>query len=403
MNATQLAVPAHVPAQHVVDFDFASPPGAEHDVYRAWATLQGGPALVWTPHYGGHWIATRAAAIEDIQSDHEHFSHEEFTLPRRGNMRPRVPPLEYDPPLHTEFRRILNPALSPVVVNGLENNIRELCIELIESFRSRGHCDFVEEFGHHLPTRIFLRLASLPEAERVQFMEWGEVMVRSTDEHVRMETARKIMTYLSDVLAERRQTPGTDLMSRIVKGHTVSGRPMTATEELGMATLAFVGGLDTVASLMGFSALALANAPKLRQRLVTDPAVIPKAVDELLRRHGLSNTTRLVTQDHEFHGARLKKGDLVMVPISLHGLDPLRWDNPWDVEFDRDTRGLATFGNGPHRCVGATLARAEMRIFLEEWLKRIPEFRITDGESPRMVTGSVNSLKYLPLSWDASS
>lgn len=192
MNATHLAVPAHVSAQHLVDFDFANPHGAEIDVYEAWAKLQVGTALAWTPHDRGHWIATRAGGIESILSDREHFSPEEFTLPRRGNKRPRVPPPpEYDPPLHADFRRILNPALSPVVVHGLENNIRELCIELIEPFRSRGHCEFVVEFAHHLPTRIFLRHANLPEAQRVQFMEWGEVMFRSTDEHVRTETARK--------------------------------------------------------------------------------------------------------------------------------------------------------------------------------------------------------------------
>lgn len=124
-------------------------------------------------------------------------------------------------------------------------------------------------------------------------------------------------------------------------------------------------------------------------------------MDELLRRrHGLSNTARLVTQNYEFNGVLLKQGDLVMVPISLHGLDPLRWDHPWEIDFDRDPRCLASFANGPRRCGGATLARAGMRIFLEERFKRIPDFWVTEGESPRMAKGSVNSLKYLPLSWD---
>lgn len=395
---TTAEIPTHVPASHVVDFDFANPRGAEEDAHVAWASLQDGPALVWTPYYGGHWIATRAAAIEELQKNYEDFSHEEFTLPRRGSSRPKVAPLEYDPPMHTAFRRILNPALSPVAVSRLESEIRQLAIELIEGFKDKGACEFVSDFGHHLPTRIFLRLANLPEAQREQFMSWGEVIVRSTDEQEKHATTAKIIEYLNTVLAERHAQPGSDLMSQIVKGE-VSGRPLTAQEELGMAILVFVGGLDTVASLMGFSALALARNPGLRQRIQEDPAIIPKAVEEFLRRHGLSNTTRLVTRDREFFGVDLKKGDLVMVPISLHGLDPERWENPWEIDFDRDTRGHATFGNGPHRCVGSTLARVEMRIFLEEWFKRIPDFQIAEGETPRMVTGSVNSVKYLPLSW----
>ena len=166
-----------------------------------------------------------------------------------------------------------------------------------------------------------------------------------------------------------------------------------------MGILLFFGGIDTVASMLSFIALFLATHAEHRKQLVQNPQIVPQAVEEFLRRHGLSNTVRLITEDFEYKGVPFRKGDLIQVPISLHGLDDRRWEHPMDVDFNRKTTFHATFGNGPHRCPGSNLARTEIRVFLQEWMPRIPDFTIPKGEKVVTATGNVNAVEYLPLEW----
>jgi cytochrome P450 len=390
------AIPPHIPARLVVDFDFANLPGAERDVHLAWKRLHDGPDLFWTPHYGGHWIATRAELIETIQTDHQRFSHREFTLPR-GYKQLTVPPLEFDPPEHTEYRRIISPAFAPAVIARLEEGIRELAVTLIEEIKPRGHCDLVHDFAQQLPVTVFLRMVDLPLGDREMFLEWAEVIVHSADKEAKGAAFRKAIGYLSDVIAQRRAHPADDLLSRIIQSK-VGDRTINAEEVLGMCVLLFFGGLDTVASMISFVAWFLARNPGHRRQLIENPALMQLAMEELFRRHGLSNTIRLIVQDTELGGVQLKKDEVVMVPISLHGLDDRRFPNPLEVDFSRRPVHAA-FGNGPHRCPGATLARKEVGIFLEEWLKRIPDFHVTPGMEVRTTSGSVNGVVSLPLSW----
>lgn len=390
-------VPPHVPDHLVRDFDFNHVPGATDDVYAAWRQLQDGPEIFWTPRHGGHWVVTRAEDVELVQTDYERFSHEVMTLPR--NAKPlRTPPIQYDPPQHGGYRKVLNRAFSPRVVAGLQQDLRDLATSLIEGFEDRGECEFVSEFARHLPIVIFLRMVDLPMEHRELFLGWAEAAVRSPDAAAKRAAYQQAIDYLSEVITERSENPGDDLISMVIAGE-VDGRPLDHDEVLGMCTLLFVGGLDTVAGMISFIAMFLAENPGHRRQLIESPEIIPQAIDELLRRHGMSNTVRLITRDTEHKGLQLKQGELIMVPISLHGLDDRRWVDPLTVDFTRDTRGHATFGTGPHRCPGAGLARAEIRVFLEEWLQRIPDFSIKPGEKVETVTGSVNGVKRLVLTW----
>jgi cytochrome P450 len=399
-NATVAEAPANVPPELIRDFDFNRVPGAEQDVYSAWNALHAGPDIFWTPRYGGHWVLTRAEDIEVVQQDATRYSHEVMTLPRDSKPFKTVP-IQYDPPEHTPLRMLLNQAFSPKRVAGLNDKIRAWCVELIEAFAARGECEFMADFAKQFPIGIFLQLMDLPWSERETFVGWAENSVRTSDAEKRRATYIQIAEYLQRVIDERRANPGDDMISALITG-SVEGRPLTGQELIGMTTLLFVGGLDTVAGQLGFITAHLAAHPEDRRRLREHPELIPNAIEEFLRRHGMSNTVRLVTEDVAYKGLTFRKGDLVMVPISLHGMDPRRWDAPMEVRFDRaDARAHDTFGKGPHRCAGAHLARAEIRIFLEEWLKRIPEFRIKDGEAARYLTGGVNGVASLPLSWEA--
>ena len=168
-----------------------------------------------------------------------------------------------------------------------------------------------------------------------------------------------------------------------------------------MAQLVFLGGLDTVAASMGFCMLRLAERPELQQRLKDDPAIIPAAVEEMLRRHGLSNTGRMLRQDVVRKGATMQAGDMIMVMNSLSSIDERLYHDPFTVDFDRGPVHHNSMGNGPHKCVGQHLARMELRVLLEQWSQRMPIVRLDpDAPPPRSLAGSVIGMKHLHLAWN---
>ena len=389
--------PANVPDELVVDIDFRNPPGADRDIHLAWKRLHDGPDIVWTPHNGGHWIATRAADIAFMQSNHDPFSVRDVTLP--ANMKPmRLLPLEADPPEHTEYRKLITQSLSPKVIHGLEDDIRTLSRELIAGFHGRGECEFMSEFARHLPILMFMRLANLASSDRPDLLRWTETNTRPKKPEDMLWAMGKINDYLTKLIEDRRIHPGDDIVSKVVHG-SVFGRALDDEELHSMLFTVLSGGLDTVACSMGFFANFLARNPSHRRQLTDRPELIPNAVEELLRRHGISGGARVLTRDCEYKGIHFKRDDRVYVHPVMYGLDERQFDNPLEVNFERQNIAHASFGNGPHRCPGSMLARTELRIFLEEWMQRIPDFGIKAGEAPRFNPGVVNCIDVLPLSW----
>lgn len=405
----RVAKPDHVPDELVVDFDYIYPAGIEGgDVYKALKQVQEtGPEIFWTPRNGGHWVVTRAEDIRWVQENYQIFSHEVFNIPR-GIVPVIMPPLTVDPPLHARYRAVLNPYFTPSKVQQSAENARKLTVEVIEGFRARGRCEFVNDFSRIMPTSVFLGIAGLPLERRREFVEWSTgFMEAGTDQQLRNSYLGKIAGYLQEAIADRTENPGEDLLSRIVSFRE-NPRFQSEQEIIGMAILVFFGGLDTVASMLSFIALHLATHPEHRRRIIEEPDIIPRAVEEYLRRHGLSSTGRLILSDVERKGAQMKADEMVMVSLGMSSVDERKHPNPFEVDFDRadlfDDKGQPThntFGNGPHKCVGAPLARQEIRVFLEEWLRLIPDFRLDPDRPPVSHAGPVSGLDHLHLVWDA--
>ncbi len=398
---TDWAIPEHVPAELVRDVDFYHLPGADTDVHLAWRQVQQeNPDIFWTPRNGGHWMITRADLIEVLQMDHERFSMAALSLPRvAGANAMQAIPISLDPPRHWPYRKLMQPAFLPRAVDKLEAGVRETAIRLIEGFAADGHCEFVGAFATRLPITVFMDMMDLPAEDMDRLRPLADIATRSADVAERRKASGAMAAYVMTYVRERRDSPGEDLISFIGKGE-VEGRPITFEETLSMVVLLMFGGLDTVASMLGFVARFLAEHPDHRRQLTDDPALIPNAVEELIRRHGLVNTARLVVEDTELKGVRFKKGDQVQVPNGLAGLDERRFDDPLTVDFNRE-RPIkhAAFGGAPHTCPGAILARRELKVFLEEWLPRIPDFSIAPGEKPEYAVGMVNTVTSLPLVW----
>ncbi|MDH0426642.1 cytochrome P450 [Stutzerimonas stutzeri] len=201
---------------------------------------------------------------------------------------------------------------------------------------------------------------------------------------------------------EHRANPGGDLLSAIATAK-VDGELLNEHDLTGMLILLLLAGLDTVASMMGFFARFFALNPAHRRQLIEDPSLINNAVEELLRRYPIANLAREVTQDFEYCGVSLKAGDMVVAPTALDGLDDRRFEDPMSVNFNRDKPIHATFGGGVHRCMGSMLARTELRLFIEEWLKRIPDFEIKPGVEVKVAARSVATITSLPLVWDPAN
>lgn len=392
------AVPSHVSPDLVVDFDFLHPAGFDEDPFLALKRLHNGPDIFWTPHNKGHWVATRGEDIRHILSDHDHFSSQSAFIPKSA--RPPAIPLEIDPPDHMAYRRLLAPAFLPKAISTWSSEARELAISLIEGFRPKGECEFMADFALQVPIIVFLKMCGLPLEHREMLLEWTAAFVRPGNAEIKEETERQRALYIHNLIVERRANPGEDLISRAVNAD-IGGRKLNDQEAYGLIRGLLGGGLDTVASTMGWIARFLAENPEHRRQLIDDPELIPNAVEELLRRFSVPNIARVVVKDMVYKGVAMKEGEQIFLSACLHGLDTESFENPLEVNFRRsDARTHSTFGQGIHRCPGATLASSELRIFLEEWLKRIPDFRIKPGAAVRTGTGIVHGVLSLPLAWD---
>ncbi|HSV44178.1 MAG TPA: cytochrome P450 [Ramlibacter sp.] len=402
MNTTTgTSIPAHVPAHLVHDVDPYRLEGGAQDAHAAWKQVQQAtPDIYYTPRYGGYWVLNRASLLSEVWPDHERFaSSGAIAIPPMPPGLPLQAPIAIDPPEHHYFRHPIALALSPRRIQDYGVQARALAIELIEGFRAKGECDFVQDFAMHLPMTIFMHMVDLPMEDRAWLISRTEVMTRSGDPVQKGQCYQEILGYLGKWIHQRREQPGTDLISEVLKIR-VGDRPITDSEALGECSIILFGGLDTVAATMGFCARFLAEHPEHRRQLIDDPSLIPAAVEELLRRHSIPMVSRRVTRDLELGGVQMKAGDLVILETCLHSLDERAWPEPMKVDFQRRTQDHMAFGKGIHKCPGANLARAELRIFIEEWLLRIPDFQIKPGEAPVTANGAVMGMIRLPLVWN---
>lgn len=393
-------LPPHVAPERVVDFDFFDPPGVAQDFHAAWRTLQapGVPDVVWTPHNGGHWIATRGDLVEEVFADYHAFSNRVVTIPKERGEHYRMLPTTLDPPEHRPVRNLLNRNLSPAAVNRQADMIRAICVELIDEIRPRGGCDLMADFAAHFPIRVFMHMVNLPRDDAPMMKYWTDQIVHPDGSMSVEETMRNFHEYLEPVVRARRANPGDDVLSDIVNGQ-VAGRELGMAETLNLLMQFMMGGLDTVFNFLAFSFLFLARNPDHRQQLLDEPDLIPAAINELLRRFPLVSMAREVRKDIEWHGAQLKQGEMIICASPLVGNDERLNPDPLTVDFRRKGARHATFGKGNHVCPGAHLAQVEMRITLAEWLARIPHFELAPGAAIAMTGGIVGSMASVPLVW----
>lgn len=313
-------------------------------------------------------------------------------------------PIELDAPEHKKYRALLAPLFTPRAVKQLEARIREVTIEVIEAFASKGECEFVHDFSQRMPTRILMSMIGYPsdDAALDHFMPWVDAFFRGTgEEHT--HGGGEILKYVTDFVDKRLAEPADDLLSFMLHEATVESegnRKLTRQEVIDMGFQLFVASLDTVPATFVTTWRYLATLPEAQAFLLANPDRINDAAEEMLRVTGIVSTTRRVKEDYVLHGVQLKEDDMVLVPLSVANRDKHAFKDPAKVMLDREENQHLTFGAGPHRCLGSHFARTEVRIVLEEWLKRIPSFRIKPGAELKLEASSTITVTNLPLVWE---
>jgi cytochrome P450 len=323
-----------------------------------------------------------------------------------GQEQPLIP-LQVDPPDHLKYRRLLDPQFSPKRMAALETGAREFVNRLIDGFADRGSCDFHEEFATPLPSTIFLLLMGLPHDDLPIFLQWRDNTVRPDVEpgdfdgaaRIRDQTGHEITEYFDRAIEARRANPDDALLSRLVHAD-IEGRPLSREELLGTCHLLILGGLDTVTATLDCSIAYLAQHPEIRRQLVQQPELTGAAVEELLRWESpVQMVARIVKEDSSIGGVEVKQGDRVTVLIGAADGDEREFPDADTVSFTRHVNRHVAFGGGPHRCLGSHLARLELRVALEEFHRRIPDYRIPDG-TELVYSPGIRQTMVLPLEFE---
>ncbi len=395
-------VPDHVPAELIRFLDFRT--GLGPCPHAQIAEFHKGPSVFFSPlsHQDrggdgkGAWVLTRAEDIRKMLQQTDLFSSAEPRSYAMGESWKLIP-LEVDPPEHSQFRAPLNPLLSPSRINVLEPRMREMAAELIDGFKGKGECEFIRAFGEQMPVRIFLELMGMADDELDKFRAWADMIVH--DRQMRGKAMAEVKEFLVQEIAVHRENPKPGTLVTEVLGFKVGDRPFTDDEVMGTVFLLFIGGLDTVVSSLSYHFRYLAENPHEQKRLREDPSMIPDAVEELFRAFPVVTTGRIVTEDTTMFGVPMKKGDMVAGSTLLSTSDPEEFENPEVIDLTRSPNRHNAFSFGPHRCLGSHLARREVQVAIDEWLKRIPEFAVKPGTRFETLGGGVMGMKELPLVW----
>ena len=400
----QPSPPDHVPAELMVDFDFFHIPEGVTDPAEIWHGLvaRDAPRIFYTPHNGGHWVFLDYHDIAEAYRNHGLFSTYQTPIPPIEPF-PVVQPQGVDPPAHKVFRSLLAPLFTPIAIRGITEELHLRAAHLIAGFAGKGSCDFIADYGAVFPTSTFLYLFGLPEQRLPECLMLANTFFRSTDPAVRAQNLNDIYAMLEALFREKMRNPGDDFATVIVLARDEEGKQHPWIDILNCGFLLFVAGLDTVTNTMAYIWRYLATNPAARQHFrerLDDPDAFLRAIEELVRINAVSNLYRRVAHDCEYKGVTMRRNDRVILPNTVANRDPKVFENPNVIDLDRTVNVHLTFGVGPHRCIGSHLAKREVMVSVQEWLRRIPDFELDPAAPPTGVFGgSVMGFESLPLRW----
>jgi cytochrome P450 len=399
-----------VPPNLVTDFDVYEPGLATPvDVFQQRvADLAAKGPVVYSPAYGGHWVVTRYQEIHQVLTDPETFSSYPNNLVTPMDFGKFIP-LELDPPDHTAYRQVLQPLFSPQRMKKLSDDIRAVVNDLIDGFAPKGHAEFVSEFAHELPARIFLALMDWPVEDAPLFTEATDVVLfgkpggtQEESDQARIAAGLTVAGYFQKVIEERRNNPQGDATSTLINTEVQlpgGTRVLEDQELILMFYLLLMGGLHTVQGSLAWAIVHLVNNPDQRDLILADPTVIPKAVEEILRIEAAVAAGRRATRDVELGGVSIAEGDQLLLMLCSANRDPDAFTQPGNFDITRSPNRHLSFGAGVHRCLGSHLGRIELTIALEELHRRIPDYQLVEADPPVFHSTQVRGCLRMPITF----
>lgn len=387
------------------DWDHADP-AYNQNAHQIWEQLRGTCPVAHTERYGGAWLPVRHADVSAIARNTDHFSSEGAVLANRPPREEWVsqapigaaPPITSDPPFHADARRLLLPAFSPQVVAEWEPEIRRLCNELIDNMGDLEVVDAAEQYAQNIPVYVIARMLGLPLEDSDYFRETVHLVLEEIGAEFgeRQGAFEKLDAYLSMHVQDHINNPKDDLIGFLLNAK-IYDQPLSPQHVVGTIILLMVAGIDTTWSSIGSSIWHLAQHPSDLQRMVSEPELLPTAIEELLRMYAPVTMARIVTQDTEIGGCPVKRGDSVLLPFPAANRDPEVFPNADKVIIDREENRHVAFGLGIHRCLGSNLARLELRIAVQVFIQRFPQFELADPSAVTWSLGQVRGPRKLPV------
>jgi cholest-4-en-3-one 26-monooxygenase len=385
-------------------------PSVPHEML---ATLRREAPVFWQaePEGSGFWAVTRYADVVNINRDWETYSsHRGGALlldqPEEQLAQQQLMMLNMDPPMHTRYRLLVNKGFTPRMVGKLEERIREQTNSIIDAVCEQGRCDFVTDVAAELPLQVIAEIMGVPNEDRHKVFDWSNHMVGSEDpeykvspEHA-MEASMELYAYANQLAAEKRANPTDDIISALL-GAEVEGERLTELEFDLFFMLLAVAGNETTRNLMAHAMLALIEHPDERQRLLDDPSLLQTtAVDEFLRWGSpVMHFRRTAMRDTEIAGQPIAEGEKVVIWYISANRDEDVFPDPYRFDVGRSPNEHVAFGGGgPHFCLGANLARMEIRVMFEELLRRLPDMELA-GPVERLRSNFINGIKHMPVAF----
>jgi cytochrome P450 len=379
--------PAHVPDSLVIDYDAFGRTSIDEVLEQAERWRQTGPVL-WTDHNGGHWVVTSGAGCRQVLTNPALFNSSSGagTALVVADRDPYIP-LELDGSEHRAYRRAINPLFAPARVRLLESDVREIAQSLLAKIAVSGKCEVVHEYARPLASSMFLRLMDWPLGDREMLEDWVERELNGIP-GASPEELRKAKTDALDAMAaytrgkleDRRENPKDDMTSEIIQA-SVEGEPIQDDLLVDMLNLLMIAGLDTTQSVTSRSIGQLAADPGLQRFVRDNPDQLPSIVEELLRFSAPAGPNRTAVVDTQVEGVQVRAGDRVHCMVQAGNRDQAEFAHPAVIDFAREVNRHMTFGLGPHKCIGASLARVVIGAALDELHKAVPAYTLASSSS----------------------
>jgi len=379
------------------DFDHLDPRWVENP-YPIWDELREKCPVAHTERFRGVYFPSRYEDVRAVAYDTENFSSRRIIVRETPPPRIPAPPITSDPPEHRPAKNLLLPAFTPDAIKQHEQPTRDICARLIDRFAGKPGCDAAIDYAQEIPVRVIAVMLGLPESEGDRFRKWIHEILEAgiTRPDILMKAMGETSAYFQAEIDKRKSEPRDDLITQLSRA-TIDGQPITEDHLLGALRLILIAGIDTTWSAIGSCFWHLAQHPEDRRRLVNDPALIPTAVEEFLRAYAPVTMAREVIKDVEIGGCPFKTGEMVLLSFPAANRDPRMFPDADRVVIDRKENRHAAFGLGIHRCIGSNLARMEITVALQEWLKRIPEFHLDPAARVTWSEGTVRGPRKLPV------